>query len=74
MVLTSLFGGVNERSSRLIFSEVSYYLRTYNIEVRMGQQRSGVVSTEISYAIWRFDVDGKLIDIITSIRTHNRWY
>ena len=49
------------------YGEMSIDVETYNILVRMESQRAGLSSREISYAIWRFDEDGLLIDILTNV-------
>ena len=44
-----------------------------DIEVDM-EMREGVYMNDHSSAIWRFDEAGILVDIVTFVTPHNRWY
>ena len=43
-------------------------------EVRMERRIEDIFNQSISSAIWRFDEENKLIDIITSIRIDSSWH
>ena len=49
---------------------------TNNIQVRMEQYRTGLISARISRAIWRFDEEGRLIDILVDVGDYQLygWY
>ena len=68
--------GISQIDARYIYGNTSNDSETRNIEVRMEKQRAGLTSTEISYAIWRFDEKGKLVDILTQVSVYPLygWY
>ena len=55
------------RNSERAAGDMSNDSVTRNITVRMDLLRSSILSTNISYAIWRFDEEGRLVDIITRV-------
>ena len=58
------------------YGDMAIDKETDNIQVRMESQRSGLTSREISYAIWRFDENGRLIDILTQVSVYQyyNWF
>lgn len=56
------------------FGDLNNYDVMLGIEAWSDAQRVDFFNESITSIIWRFDEDGRLVDIITSIRIHNRWY
>ena len=66
-------GAIPGRFRNSGYGEIPIDVKTYNIHVRMESQRAGLTSREVSYAIWRFDGDGQLVDILTHVSVY-RYY
>ena len=54
--------------------DMSHDTVVLDIEVDMEVRMEGIFHNSQSYAIWRFDKDGRLVDIITIVRIHNSWF
>ena len=72
-------GDINEIDSRFRsrgYGDMTNDMRTKNVTVRMESQRAGLTSREVSYAVWRFDEDGRLVDILTRVSVYQLygWY